>query len=305
MNPAFFQQIEGILHAERIDAYRQDGADPVLTLGRYTLNMALSESLYPALQFAEVALRNAIHQAMTARCRTGAWYDTPAARLTQWQINQIAEAKSSLTKHRKSIIPGRMVAELNFGFWTGFFNKAHGQTGIGHYLASTIYPHAPLAEQNLNKLGVRWQNIRDLRNRVFHHERILHWKDIAARHHAILEVISWISQELHDLAGALDRFASLRKAGLKPWITKLQCHWPATRAVSTPIPSTVATVDVAFEATNGADTPFGHRRGGDIFTLTNDHLESIRTGQTLALDVMSEYVVFLKAEIETAEGGDA
>ncbi len=27
MNPAFFQHIEGILHTERIDAYRQDGAD--------------------------------------------------------------------------------------------------------------------------------------------------------------------------------------------------------------------------------------------------------------------------------------
>lgn len=41
MNPTFFQQIEGILHSERIDAYRQDGADPALTMGRYTLNMAL------------------------------------------------------------------------------------------------------------------------------------------------------------------------------------------------------------------------------------------------------------------------
>ena len=45
MNPAFFQQIEGILHTERIDAYRQDGAAQDLTLARYMLNMALRESL--------------------------------------------------------------------------------------------------------------------------------------------------------------------------------------------------------------------------------------------------------------------
>ncbi len=301
MNPVFFQQIERILHTERIDAYRQDGAGPVLTLGRYTLNMAFSESLYPVLQFSEIALRNAIHQAMMTRCQSDAWYNTQAARLTPWQVDQIASAKLSLSKHRKPITPGRMVAELNFGFWTGFFNKAHGQTGIGHYLARIIYPHAPLTEQNLNKLGVRWQNIRDLRNRVFHHERILHWKDLDARHQAILEIIAWMSPELQNLAKNLDRFASLRKAGLKPWLGKLQRHWPLNPPSVGSTARAVETVDESFDATNGADTPFGHRWGGDIFTLSSSHLEVIRSGQTLALDVMSEYVVFLKGE----EGGEA
>lgn len=72
MNPAFFQQIEGILHTERIDAYRQDGANHNAALARYLLNMTLSESLYPALQFAEIALRNAVHRELSARCCTNA-----------------------------------------------------------------------------------------------------------------------------------------------------------------------------------------------------------------------------------------
>jgi hypothetical protein len=226
MNAVFFQKIEGILHTERIDAYRKDNAEPALTLARYALNMALSESLYHVLQFSEIALRNATHQAMTSRCLSDAWYDTRAARLTPWQIDQITAAKSSLSQHRKPITPGRMVAELNFGFWTGFFNKAHGQTGIGHYLTSTIYPHAPVSERDLNRLGVRWQKIRDLRNRVFHHERILHWGDLEARHQAILEIIEWMSPELKELAGALDRFAVIRQDGLTPWLEKLQNQWP-------------------------------------------------------------------------------
>ena len=49
MSAAFFQQIEEILHTERIDLYRRYGADHTVTLARYTLNMALSESLYPAM----------------------------------------------------------------------------------------------------------------------------------------------------------------------------------------------------------------------------------------------------------------
>ncbi len=303
MNASFFQQIEGILHTERIDAYRQDGADAKLTMARYSLNMALSESLYPALQFSEIALRNTIHQTLTARCGTDAWYDSPASKLIPWQKNCVSDAKQSLGNFGKPVTPGRMVAELNFGFWTGFFNKAHGQTGIGHHLAKKAFPHAPAQERDLIRLGVRWKDIRDLRNRVFHHERILHWKDLELRQQAIHEVICWISPELHDLAKAIDRFAAIRRAGLKPWLSKLQRHWPLpTAAAQAPVSmSILESVAEPFDVSNGAETPFGHRWGGDVFSLSNEHFETLRSGQTLALDVMSEYVVFLKQ----VEGGEA
>ncbi len=226
MNANFFQHIEGILHAERIDAYRQDGAGHAATLSRYLLNMALSESLYPALQFAEIALRNSVHRELSGRCGADTWYDSPLARLTPWQQDKVAEAKDSLKKRRKPLSPGRIVAELTFGFWTGFFNNAHARTGIGSYLSKNAFPHAPATEQYQTKLDKRWQEIRDLRNRVFHHERILHWKNLDARHQSILEIIAWMSPELHDLAKALDRFAALRSAGLSPWKEKLNHGWP-------------------------------------------------------------------------------
>lgn len=227
MNPTFFQRIEDILHTERIDVYRRDGADHALTLARYTLNMALSESLYPTLQFSEIALRNAVHRALTIRYGIDAWYDAPLARLSPWQQDKIQEAKNSLMQNGKAVTPGRMVAELNFGFWTGFFNKFHAQTGLGHYLARHVFVHAPKSARDLAKLDTRWKSIRDLRNRVFHHERILHWTDLDARQRAVLELISWISPELHDLAKALDRFAVIRAGGFTPWMQKIQQNWPA------------------------------------------------------------------------------
>ena len=226
MNPAFFQQIEAILHTERIDAYRQDGAAHDVTLARYLLNMALSESLYPALQFAEIALRNAVHRELTARCGTDAWYDSPLARLNPWQQDKVTEAKAALARNRKPLTPGRIVAELTFGFWTGFFDNAHARTGIGSFLSRNAFPHAPTTEQYQARLDRRWQDIRDLRNRVFHHERILHWRDLDRRHQAILEIIAWMSPELHDFAKALDRFVSIRSDGLNPWMAKLQSQWP-------------------------------------------------------------------------------
>jgi hypothetical protein len=299
MNPVFFQQIEGILHTERIDAYRQDGADHISTLSRYLLNMALSESLYPVLQFAEIALRNAIHRELSARCGTDAWYDSPLARLTPWQSDKVAEAKDALRKRRKSPTPGRIVAELTFGFWTAFFNNTHARTGIGSFLSKNAFPHAPTTEQYQAKLDRRWLEIRDLRNRVFHHERILHWKDLDARHQAIHEIIAWMSPELHDLTVTLDRFQPLRKSGLNPWLDRLRRHWPHASVATPSAAESIATVEAHFDASHGADTPFGHRWGGDVFSLSHHHLETLRNGQTLALDVMGEYVVFLK----TDEGG--
>lgn len=298
MNSAFFQQIEGILHTERIDAYRQDGADHTTTLSRYLLNMALSESLYPVLQFAEIALRNAVHRELSARCGTDIWYDSPLARLTPWQQDKVAEAKDALRKHRKPLSSGRIVAELTFGFWTGFFNNSHARTGIGSFLSKNAFPHAPATEQYQAKLDKRWLQIRDLRNRVFHHERILHWKDLDARHRAMLEIIAWMSPELHDLTATLDRFASLRTAGLNPWLEKLRRHWPDASTAPASASESIAIVEASFDASNGAHTPFGHRWGGDVVTLSSAHLEVMRSGQTLALDVMNEYVVFLKAEPE-------
>ncbi|GEM_PF-1556055 len=61
-------------------------------------------------------------------------------------------------------------------------------------------------------------------------------------------------------------------------------------------PPNVLIVPEAFDASDGAKTPFGQRWGGEVIHLSADHLAASRAGQTLAVDVRSEYVVFLKAE---------
>lgn len=225
MNTAFFQQVENILTPERLDAYRQDGVPPATTLARYLWNMALCESLYSPLQMAEIALRNSLHHFLTARCNTPAWYDVITG-LPPWQQNQLAEARQKLIANGKSVIPGRMVAELHFGFWTGFFNKCHARTGLGHALAGRVFPHSPRSERDLRKLDARWKRVRDLRNRVFHHERIIHWADLDAQHTAILEVIRWASPELQGVVMALDRFTPIRQEGLNPWLDQIRRNWP-------------------------------------------------------------------------------
>jgi len=80
------------------------------------------------------------------------------------------------------------------------------------------------AERNVLHLAARWQKIRDLRNRVFHHERILHWRDLEAQHWQILQLIGWINPELEALTRMLDRFSETRSRGLAPWREKISHH---------------------------------------------------------------------------------
>src|SRR5687767_2132954 len=55
------------LSAERLTSYRaHPGESPLDITARYCWNMALAEAMYPALQCLEVALRNAVHDAISA-----------------------------------------------------------------------------------------------------------------------------------------------------------------------------------------------------------------------------------------------
>ena len=226
MNSHFLERVTEALAAERLDAYRQDGAEPAIALARYLWNMALSEALYSPLQFAEVALRNTLHRSLKTRYASDAWYESPAVPLAEWQRQMIAEACAQLRDHGKEVTAGRVVAGLSLGFWTGFLNKRQSRTGLGHYLVKNAFPHAPREERDLSKQDARWAVIRSLRNRVFHHERIVHFADLAGQHRTILDVIAWISPEMHEVALKLDRFPAIRTAGLAPWIGKIGQHWP-------------------------------------------------------------------------------
>lgn len=224
MNPAAYASLAHALAAERLDAYRQDGADDTTTLARYAWNVALCEALYSPLQLAEVALRNALHRALADRYATEDWFVAVTPRLLRWQQASLTEARRSLQNAGKTCTPGRMVAELSFGFWTAFFNRAHARTGLSHHLAATVFPHAPTSHRDASALDARWQRVRQLRNRVFHHERIVHYRDLATQHREIVSLIGWISPALRDFATSLDRFADIHAEGIAPWRARLNAR---------------------------------------------------------------------------------
>ena len=49
-------------------------------------------------------------------------------------------------------------------------------------------------------------------------------------------------------------------------------------------------------------SPFGERWGDEVVTLTDDHLQAVKSGKSLAVDVRGEYVVFLRLDQDVLRG---
>lgn len=226
---AFFDHVRRSLSVERLEAYGDASVSPAVILGRYLLNLALCESLYSPLQLCEVALRNSLHAHLSARCGRPDWYDSAAFSLTPWAAEEVANAKEKIAKSNRPVTPGRVVAELQLGFWTSLFEARYEERG--GYLPTglkAVFPYLPKSLHHRKGLKRDLERIRGLRNRVFHHERIVHFTDLDEQHALILNVIGWIRPELRELAVALDRFTAVRRDGLNPWLAKLGHHWPHT-----------------------------------------------------------------------------
>ena len=75
---------------------------------------------------------------------------------------------------------------------------------------------------------------------------------------------------------------------------------PAAKTSTMELDPTLAIVDAPFDVEE-TEQPFGKRWGGEIMTLTAEHLAALHEGKLVAVDVMNEYVVFLRMQVK---GGD-
>ena len=201
------------LSTDRMGAFSDPGglnySDPRDVLGRYWLSVAAGSALCPVLHYLEVALRNSVYNAVATE-HVGCvgehvnecWLDLPTATTilrNQSPINDYARvqnAKAEIIQNGHSVSAGRLIAELQFGFWSGLFSTHYGNAPGGRQrlwprLLPLAFPHMPHNDRTRENVADRLQHIRKLRNRVFHHEPL--WqrklgKDMAL----ILETIGWI-----------------------------------------------------------------------------------------------------------------
>jgi hypothetical protein len=150
----------------------------------YVHNTMVSESLYGPLQGLEVAVRNSFHVNLSAGFGPD-WYDKMP--LEHAQREQVAGVKYDLALDGKPVVPGRVVAGLSFGFWTGILGRKYEDQWRRHLRAA--FPRAKtLMRKDAHSALSR---IRILRNRIAHHEPILHM-ELPDHYKTAIQVIEWI-----------------------------------------------------------------------------------------------------------------
>ena len=220
MKLEFYNELENTLTKERLSVYRADGCDDNTAIARYLFNSDICKSLYTSLNLFEIAFRNSVDKALQQFTNQVEWYNY--IKLQPESANKIASAKKKITNCGKQVTHDRIISELSLGFWTTLFSRKYAQEKFQPFLIKTCFKKAP---KNL-KGSIQWWQFLDkfrfLRNRVFHFERIVHWKDIETQHENLLNCTRWLSEESYQVLLKTDAFSKVYKKGIKSYVKKVK-----------------------------------------------------------------------------------
>ena len=203
------------------------GGDEVAAVRLYQHNLRLAQAFYVPLQVVEVALRNALDERLRRHFGQDAnWLITQQTGFMNHPALHFRDPASGKTRVRDRLrrsvedarrnlpagaSPGKLVAELTFGFWTSLYDREHFRILQGQPLGVfRSLPPALKRQDVANHLRL----IRSIRNRVYHYEPLcfsgdaVSLKDTLAAHRAIYDVCRWLGPDLLALIQELDRVSA-------------------------------------------------------------------------------------------------
>ena len=202
------KSIERIISTERLEPYlKHHSGNFEKAVQHYKANIEISESFYPMLSVLEIALRNNLDYQLKRRFDDDNWFDNPEfiKIITRFQIDRISDARNSILREKKSITTGRVISELSFGFWTSLLDSKFEKTLWKNIRLA--FPNCPKVIRQRKTMSSKFNGIRKLRNRIFHHESVT-WNISALTNYEseIVEGIDWLNKELLEWSKELFRF---------------------------------------------------------------------------------------------------
>jgi len=182
------------------------GGNEQLGWQAYALNLRVSRTFYPRLHLFEVFLRNAIHRKLATHFSDPDWIlnevrdfmADPSLGASKYFLR--TETERAIQRTRKSgSTTGKVIAELNFGYWTALFLPHHYQLLKGCILG--CFPCKP-THINRRDISVRLDAVRDFRNRVYHNEpicfvhHVLDYKPAQEIETLIEQLCDWMDPDL-------------------------------------------------------------------------------------------------------------
>jgi hypothetical protein len=197
--------VERLLSPERFPTYLYHAAgNRKMALHFYLRNLRLSSSLFEVIGGFEVTLRNSIHITLSDSLQSEKWYDNPPIPWLSHERTALQIAKKHIQSRQKQITSGRVIAELTLGFWCGLTGSPYRDAiWIPHM--HRAFPHKRLGRKAAFE---RLNAIRELRNRIAHHEFILNF-DLPVLYANILETLGWICPVMRSWIETYSSFSAI------------------------------------------------------------------------------------------------
>jgi hypothetical protein len=223
------------LSRQRIEAYATPAdRDEMDRVARYLWNIALASTLQGSVHAFEITLRNAIYNASAKLIDTHAlrmpdipcWLDAQGSTLLYPQeAADVQRAKTWLSPDPRRRTPGHLIAKLGLGFRVQLTSRAYNELRAdGPRLwprgLPLVFPFRwpPGAKKGVpshvdrEMVFARLQRIREMRNRIAHHEPI--WdRDVGGTYDVLLEVLGWMSPKMVAAVTVLDSFPAVLAGG--------------------------------------------------------------------------------------------
>lgn len=212
------QWVERWLSSPRFDKYlTAAGGDRARALELYEWNATISSSILHDLGHVEVGVRNAYNSALVAKQGSRSHWTVDALRYFPPRIRRARDGtrvdwnetpRKQIERARKdaggpAAPPGKVVAELMFGFWR-YMTSANAEHALW-----TPYLHFafPVGTKRTDVDGPMGE-LHDLRNRVAHHEPLLatHLED---RRRDLLRIAELLDSDLHRHVDARSSWATI------------------------------------------------------------------------------------------------
>jgi hypothetical protein len=143
-----------------------------------------------------VVLRNQLERVLI--CTYGSqWYASASfiPTLDPWARNELQKTVTKLTRTNPVTHSGAVVSESVFGFWTALFGVHYNQT-IWFAHDRELFPFATTQQRHIQQIRTDLKMIRDLRNRIAHHEPIWQDKDLLVKYQSIMRLLEWMNPQV-------------------------------------------------------------------------------------------------------------
>ena len=151
----------------------------------YYANARLAQAFQPLISFFEVILRNQLHYAIAKHFGDVQWLinqkngfmsdpslthvvkKTGKTKTNDFLKKEVEKSEKTLLVKRRNVTAGRVIAELNLGFWNSLYDTHHYALLLG--VPCTIFRGLPTG-YGRKEVNAIIQDIRIMRNRVSHNE---------------------------------------------------------------------------------------------------------------------------------------